>query len=273
MFCRKLVIASALCGAFSPVSLFAQAPVRSADIAIVAADKAAEEAAVGEVNLTADEIAAEDAWYNRHEMSLGSDGNLPGNLRVFDESGSLVPAAVKLYFLQSGQVVSQATPNDAGDFQAVGLRSGTYSVVAAGSSGFGALGLRVLPPPNRPEPPRANTIGRIREVSQPRPGTGIPLNISIIPSIDVMSAFGIARAQNAGGLGALPGAPGAFGGPPGLGGGGVGGGGGGGGGFGGAGGLLALGGAAAAGLALANNDDDDQPTNTSGQTPTSPNGT
>lgn len=176
-----------------------QTVARSADITRAADGLAA----AGE--LDREEVAAEDAWYDRHELSLSVDGNLPGNLRVFDDNGKLIPARVKLYFLQSGKVVSQTTPNDDGDFQAVGLKPGTYSLVAAGQSGFAALGVRILPPPERPEPPKANTIGRIREVSQPGVGVGLHLNVSIIPSVDVQPAFGIATAANAGGLGSLPG--------------------------------------------------------------------
>jgi hypothetical protein len=252
----------------------AQAPVRSADLARAA------DGLVAAGELDREEIAAEDAWYDRHELSLGVDGNLPGNLRVFDDNGKLIPARVKLYFLQAGKVVSQSTPNDDGDFQAVGLKPGTFSLVAAGQSGFAALGVRILPPPERPEPPKANTIGRIREVSQPGANAGLHLNISIIPSVDVQPAFGIATAANAGGLGSLPGLTGLGGaaaGPLGtiggttaagaLGGGAVGGAAG----FGGAGGLFVAG-AAAAGIAAGSNNNNNGTSSSSSST-ASPNGT
>lgn len=255
-----------------PWAAFSQTPVRSADIAAVAEAENVR-AAAGE--LAREEIAAEDAWYDRHELSLSADGNLPGNLRVFDDNGKLIPARVKLYFLQGGKVIAQTTPNQDGDFQAVGLKSGTYSLVAAGQSGFAALGIRILPPPERPEAPKANTIGRIREVSQPGLGVGLHLNVSVIPAVDVQPAFGLAVSSNAGGLGALPGLTGlggAAGGAAAAGGtaatsaaaaaGGGGAAGGAAAGLGGAGGLFATG-AAAAGVAAASNNNNDNSTSSS----------
>lgn len=265
-----------LCGlaAFAPSAIFGQAaplvPVLPADIARSADGL---DTAGGR---NREEVAAADAWYERHELSLGIDGNLPGNLRVFDDAGKLVPARVKLYFLQSGQVVSQATPNDDGDFQVVGLKPGAYSVVAAGPSGFAAQGIRVLPPPDRPEAPKANSIGRIRTVSLP--GEGIMLNVMLISSGDVQAAFGLAAAANVGGMGAFTQQP-----PAGTaaatnatsnapsGGGGAGGGSGGGGGdFG----ILPLLGLAGAGLALSQGSGNDGSGNndTSSTPPSSPNG-
>jgi hypothetical protein len=264
-----------------PASIYGQAvPVVSADIARTTDGLNA----VAVERRVAEEVA-EDAWYNRHELALGVDGNLPGNLRVFDESGRLVPARVKLYFLQSGKVVSQATPNDDGDFQVAGLKAGAYSIVAAGQSGFAAMAVRVLPPPDRPEPPKANTIGRIRAVSTR--AADLTLNIPVIQAVDVQPAFGLAAANNAGGLGQLPGLSGLGGaGSPagaaaagGAAGGGGAGGGGAGGGMGGAGGLFALG-AAGAGLAAAQNQNEGGGSSSGttssssggGGTPASPNG-
>lgn len=284
MICGKvdgyfLAVASALFIGV-PATAYSQAPVKPADITVVAEADELKAAADG---MARDEIAAEDAWYDRHELSLSSDGNLPGNLRVFDDNGKLIPARVKLYFLQGGKVVAQTTPNQDGDFQAVGLKSGTYSLVAAGQSGFAAMGVRILPPPERPEGPKANTIGRIREVSQPGVGIGLHLNVPIIPAVDVQPAFQLASAQNAGGLGSLPGLSGLGGGATGLGGtvaggttvaGGAVGGGGAAGAAGlagsGAGGLFAAGAAAAGIAAAANNNNNGN--SSSGGSSASPNG-
>jgi hypothetical protein len=261
-----------------PVAAFGQgAPVVSADIS-----RTADGLNAVADTLNREEVAAEDAWYDRHELSLGVDGNLPGNLRVFDESGRMVPARVKLYFLQSGKVISQATPNDDGDFQVVGLKSGTYSLVAAGQSGFAAMGIRVLPPPDRPDPPKANTIGRIRTVSQPGLA-GLHLNISVIPAVDVQPAFGLAASANAGGLGSLPGLSGLGGAPGGAATGSAsssaasGGGGGGAAGAGGLGGVGTLGALGAAGAAMSasqndNNSGQGASNTTSTTTPASDNG-
>lgn len=176
----------------------AQAPTRNANLS------AAVNAADAKADTVADVYeASKDVWYEKHEMALTTDGSVPGNLRVFDSSGALVPARVKLFFIQEGQVVSQTLPNEQGDFQLSGLQPGVYSVVAAGQSGFGAIGVRILPPPNRPEAPKANTIGKIREISQPL-GMQFRMNISLIPPNDVRTAFQLASQQNTGNLGGFP---------------------------------------------------------------------
>lgn len=110
---------------------------------------------------------ADGPWFANHEMPVSADGNLPGELRVFDESGNLVPARVRLFFLQQGEIVTQTRPDDQGNFQAVGLIPGVYSVVAAGPEGFGAFSVRVLPATEPVAPPKTNTISdeRLREVS------------------------------------------------------------------------------------------------------------
>lgn len=233
------------------LALSASAQVtRTADMSAVvnkAADSKVADAADGNVAMTRE--VAEEAWYDKHELSLTSDGTIPGNLRVFDENGSLVPARVKLFFVREGQVVSQTLPNEQGDFQVTGLQPGIYSVIAAGQSGFAAMGVRILPPPNRPEAPKANTIGKVREVSQPL-GLQFRMNLPLIQPVDVRTAFQLASQQNAGGLGSFPGGT-----PFGTGGGALGGGGGGGvgGGLGGAGGLTsaAIGAMVAGGVAAA----------------------
>ncbi len=247
----------------------AQVQTRTADLSAVGkmADSAVKDR-------SADFKEAEDAYYDKHEMSLGPDGNIPGNLRVFDESGALVPARVKLFFLRDGQVVTQTMPNEQGDFQITNLQPGTYSVVAAGQSGFAAIGVRVLPPPDRPEAPKANTIGKTRAVSQPL-GLQFRMNLPLIQPVDVRTAFQLASQQNAGGLGSFPGFPGQPG--NGLGGAAMGGGGGGGGGVGGGFGAGGLGGLFAAGgiaggvaAASSSNDNDssnDQPASPNGSTP------
>lgn len=241
-----------------------QAPVRRADLANAVEAKAAAEGAKVERSLT-----SEEAWYDKHEMSQTTDGNLPGNLRVFDNAGNLVPARVTLFFVQNGQVVSQARANEQGDFQASGLQPGIYSLVAAGQSGFAAMGVRVLPPPDRPEAPKANTIGRAREVSNAR-AAQLRMNMSMIQPADVRTSFQLAQRENAGGMGGFPGFPqGGFpgGGFPGgglPGGGGGGGAGGGGLGLGGLGGLFTAGAAAASFAAGRNSGNNSQPASPNG---------
>jgi hypothetical protein len=267
---RRILTAVSLVVAFVAFTATADAQVQTRTADLSAVDKVAD-SAVKERD--ADFRDAEDSWYDKHEMSLGPDGNIPGNLRVFDESGALVPARVKLFFLRDGQVVTQTMPNEQGDFQISGLQPGTYSVVAAGQSGFAAMGVRVLPPPDRPEAPKANTIGKTRTVSQPL-GLQFRMNLPLIQPVDVRTAFQLASQQNAGGLGSFPGFPGAPGGGLGgaVGGGGGAGGAGVGGGFGAGslGGLFAAGGIAAGVAAASNNNNgssNDQPASPNGSTP------
>jgi hypothetical protein len=260
-FSQRVLIVACLvaCSAFEARG---QAPVRRADLANAVESKAAEGAKADR------DYTAEEAWNDKHEMSLTTDGNVPGNLRVFDDAGNLVPARVTLFFLQNGQVVSQSRANEQGDFQASGLQPGIYSLVAAGQSGFAAMGIRVLPPPDRPEAPKANTIGRAREVSNARAGQ-LRMNMSMIQPVDVRTSFQLAQRENAGGMGGFPGFPG--GGAPGGGfpggglpGGGGGGGGGGGFGIGGLGGLFTAGAAAASFAAGRNSGNTSQPASQNG---------
>ena len=150
------------------------------------------ESAVSHSAMSATEMESVAEAYQRHEYTLQSDGNLAGKIMMFDSSGIASPARVKLYFLRDQEVVSQAMPDEYGMFQAANLQPGHYALVAAGQGGFAAAGIRVLPPPERPEAPKANTIGRARTVSQPTPAT-IPMTTFAIPGIDVQPAFYLAQ--------------------------------------------------------------------------------
>jgi hypothetical protein len=140
----------------------------------------------------ADDLSAAAAAYQRHEYTLQPDGNLLGKVQTIDDAGSSIPARVRLYFLRRGAVVTHSLPDEQGSFQASGLTPGYYSVVAAGQGGFSAVAVRILPPPERPEPPKANTIGQSKTVSLQNV-VSIPLNVSTIQPIDVRPAFYLAQ--------------------------------------------------------------------------------
>lgn len=170
--------------AAAPTACYAQVQAKHADLV-------AESFVTGNA-LSANEMESVAQAYQRHEYTLQSDGNLAGKIMMFDSSGIASPARVKLYFLRDREVVSQAMPDEYGMFQAANLQPGHYALVAAGQGGFAAAGIRVLPPPERPEAPKANTIGRARTVSQPSPAT-IPMTTFAIQGIDVQPAFYLAQ--------------------------------------------------------------------------------
>lgn len=173
-------------GVFGTLQNACHAQVRATNADLVA------ERVVNRSALSASEMENVADAYQRHEYTLQADGNLAGKIMVFDSSGASLPARVKLYFLRDSEVVSQSMPDEYGTFQAANLQPGQYALVAAGQSGFAAVGIRVLPPPERPEAPKANTIGRARTISQPVPAT-IPMTTYAIQAIDVQPAFYLAQ--------------------------------------------------------------------------------
>lgn len=211
--------------------------------ATLAAAEAAERTAAAESVLHA---------YETHEFALDSSGALTGQLRMYDDAGRLTPANVRLFFLRGGRVLRQADPDAAGGFGVQGIEPGYYSLVAAGPSGFAAVGVRVIPAPDRPQAPKASTIGRVRNISLNQQPGGVPLNLFPVRPNATFTSFQIAGQQGVGGLTQTPNPFTPFGGgAPGGGGGGVGGGGGG---FGGMGALLAAGlGAGGLAAGLSNN--------------------
>ena len=98
-----------------------------------AADAFAENAT--DANLERMRSAAYSA-YTRQEYALQPDGNLRGRVRGVDSTGTLTPARVKLFFVRHGEIISQASPNSDGEFQANGLAPGYYSVISYGQGGF-----------------------------------------------------------------------------------------------------------------------------------------
>lgn len=205
---RRMKMRSLLAPAFA-LTLLGLAPnIATAQALLEAADAKKESLAAETVETAVDANVRSAAYasYMRHEYALQSDGNLKGKVRMVDAGGSLTPARVKLMFVRHGEVVSQASPNAEGVFQASGLTPGYYSVIAEGQSGMSSTGVRVVPPPEKVEAPKANTIGRRRFIADSKDTTDaakaaeLPgadwLYITPIPTIDVAAADRINQIQN-----------------------------------------------------------------------------
>lgn len=211
-------------------------------------------------NVRVRDLPVDGPWYANHELPVRSDGNLPGQLRVFDSAGNLVPAHIRLYFVQNGRVVTQTMPDRDGNFQIVGLRPGVYSVVAVGDGGFGAFAVRIVDAVETEVQPKSNTIST-RNVAALRAVESLVLDVSVIQPQDIPTTTRLMVNESrlvqdtlsGDGFGA-----GATGGGGGGAGGGAGGGvgGGAGGGAGGLGGLAGLAGGAAGLAALSDNNND-----------------
>jgi hypothetical protein len=78
-------------------------------------------------------------------VHLRVDGNLFGRISLFASTGNLVPAKATIHFVQNGHEVFTTQSDERGNFQAVGLRPGVYSVIAMGADGFTAFSVLVLP--------------------------------------------------------------------------------------------------------------------------------
>jgi len=195
-FLKKL-FTFALLG-FVPTAAEAQALLEAAD--------AKKENFAETVAVDANVRSAAYASYMRHEYALQQDGNLKGKVRIVDAGGALTPARVKLFFVRHGEVVSQASPNSEGVFQATGLTPGYYSVIADGASGMSSTGVRVVPAPEKVEAPKANTIGRKRFIANAKADADVKeaaeapgadwLYITPIPTIDIAAADRLDELQN-----------------------------------------------------------------------------
>ena len=136
------------------------------------------------------------ASYTRHEYALQPDGNLRGTARNVDSAGGLTPSRVKLFFVRHGEIVSQATPDAEGTFQASGLSPGYYSVISYGQGGLSSAGVRVVPAPEKSEAPKASSIGRERTLADVDGSSADVLHLNPIATIDVAPAFGLQRMMN-----------------------------------------------------------------------------
>jgi hypothetical protein len=110
-------------------------------------------------------------------VNLRVDGNIAGRARMIDASGNLVPMRATISFMQDGRVVTVARSDESGNFQVVGLRPGTYSVVAIARSASGeayvsAFSVQVLP------------------FAEETPNGQQLLDITLMPANDLMKLLG-----------------------------------------------------------------------------------
>ncbi|NQT15967.1 MAG: carboxypeptidase regulatory-like domain-containing protein [Planctomycetes bacterium] len=124
------------------------------------------------------EIAAETQ--RPYTVHLRVDGNLAGRVRAINTAGNLVPVRATISFMQEGRVVGTARSDESGNFQAVGLRPGTYSVVASGRSApggsreyIGAFSVRIL------------------AFDESAPGDQLLLDMTLMPADDLMKLLGM----------------------------------------------------------------------------------
>jgi hypothetical protein len=124
-----------------PAAGFAQAAEDAApaqpDSPVVATDEA-EGAALAadapDLTIPVPEFAQLGASTNgrsNHVVHLGVDGNLAGRVSALDASGTLFPVRATIRFVRDGRTVTSVRSDEMGNFQAVGLRPGPYSVIAS----------------------------------------------------------------------------------------------------------------------------------------------
>ncbi len=107
------------------------------------------------VNSTALEVMANKAQDEQplsdtlqaHWVTTNEQGNLLGRISAIEPSDSLTIPIEKLNvtLLQKGQKVRTGETNHEGKFVLEDVETGVYTIVAAGSSGFLAYGIHVLP--------------------------------------------------------------------------------------------------------------------------------
>ncbi|HEX4128638.1 MAG TPA: hypothetical protein VHZ24_01260 [Pirellulales bacterium] len=95
--------------------------------------------------LPASVMPEDGPWFGEHTVHLQDDGRIVGQLREFDGDGKLIPISVWLHFVRAGELVGITSSDEEGNFELAGLRTGNYSVLAAGGMGLGAFAIRVLP--------------------------------------------------------------------------------------------------------------------------------
>lgn len=80
-----------------------------------------------------------------HTISARVDKNVAGRIATLGPSGQFVPAKAKVTLVSEGRVVVSGMSDEMGNFQLPTVPAGNYSVVAAGSAGFGVASVRVVP--------------------------------------------------------------------------------------------------------------------------------
>ena len=85
-------------------------------------------------------------------VRLRVDGNLAGRVSALDSKGMLIPVRAGIQFVRDGRTVATVRSDEMGNFQAIGLQPGPYSVAATGRTMtadtrqyIGGMGVLVLP--------------------------------------------------------------------------------------------------------------------------------
>lgn len=85
-------------------------------------------------------------------VRLKSDGKLSGRVSIIQATGKRLPADAQLKFQRDGELVEEATTNEDGQFEVVGIDPGTYVATASIDSGSTDFSVNVLPYDANAEP-------------------------------------------------------------------------------------------------------------------------
>jgi hypothetical protein len=116
-----------------------------------------------------------------HIAQLLRDGNLLCRLETFDLSGNFNGARGPAFLIQSGRLLRKALADETGYLQYAELPEGTYSLISAGSRGFTAFAVNVVPP--------SKTIPASKSAD-----AGL-LNMSLVPPADFPAMMKIVQEQ------------------------------------------------------------------------------
>lgn len=79
-----------------------------------------------------------------HTVALNRNGAVEGQIATIGNGSTAGISDLKVYFVQNGEVVTEADTDENGAFVAAGVPEGAYSFVATGQNGFAAYGIRVV---------------------------------------------------------------------------------------------------------------------------------
>ena len=85
-------------------------------------------------------------------VRLQSDGKLEGRVSIIQATGKRLPADAQLKFQRDGELVEEATTNQDGQFEVVGIDPGTYVATASIENGSTDFSVNVLPYDANAEP-------------------------------------------------------------------------------------------------------------------------
>jgi hypothetical protein len=82
----------------------------------------------------------------QHTITADHDGIVRGRLISIDQktAAAIGLGELKVYFARNGEIASETATESDGSFEIKGLKTGAYSFIAAGESGFAAYGINVV---------------------------------------------------------------------------------------------------------------------------------